>query len=71
MLFVVGVAESPSLFGIGVVVDIVADVSVLVVVVVVDTGALVKGGLVSPLVEISEIMNILISTCDKDICNQS
>ena len=58
VLFVVGVAESPSLFGIDVVVDIVADVSVLVFVVVVGTGALVEGDVVSPLVEISEIINI-------------
>ena len=48
--FVVDVVESPSLFGIVVVVDMVAGVSVLVVVVV------VEGGLVSPLVEISEII---------------
>ena len=56
VLFVVGVAESPSLFGIVVVVDMVAGVSVLVLVVVVDAGALVDGGVVSPLVEISEII---------------
>ena len=56
VLFVVGVVDSPSLFGFVVVVDMVADVSVLVLVVVVDAGALVEGGLVSPLVEISEII---------------
>ena len=52
---VVGVVESPSLFGIAVVVDMVADVSVIVV----DAGALVKGVVVSPLVEISEIIILM------------
>ena len=52
------VAESPFLFGIVVVVDMVAGVSVLVVVVVVGAGALVEGDVVPPLVEISEIINL-------------
>ena len=55
VLFVV---ESLSLFEIIVVDDMVADVSVLVLVVVVDAGTLVEGDVVSPLVEISEIINI-------------
>ena len=56
VLFVFGVVESPLLFGIAVVVDMVADVTVLVVVVVVvGAGALVEVDVVSLLVEISEI----------------